>query len=446
MSKSNINSLETDWEVGVEPEFGVSLESGLQQLASDHDLEKLAKETGALLRHRGVATAMDLLRIVLAYSVLDYSLRMLGAWATVLGIAHLSKTALLKRLRKCRRWMGVLLVQALACQKLFLPQGIPVRIKLLDASVICQPGSQGVDWRLHLGFDLAAGCIDQVEVTDATGGERADRFQCQPGEIWIGDRAYAIARHLAHFVFSGAWLVVRTGWNRLAWEDADGKRFDLIAWLKKAHLQPAGPGQETQVWIPSPQGRFPLRLVARALPAAAAAEARRRARKASQKNHHTPDERSLFTAGFILLLTNLPASTYPLQLVLELYRFRWQVELAFKRLKSLMRLDLLRTKDPELAQVYLMSKLLAVILMERLQLRLLAQYPAAFNSQKRPMSFWRLHTLLWEELRALVRGSISLEKILAIFPKLVRYLCDEPRSRQQQLAKARCLLRGLCGC
>ncbi|HEY5573867.1 MAG TPA: hypothetical protein VIK64_12680, partial [Anaerolineales bacterium] len=80
MSKSNINLPEADWEVGVEPELGTSLESGLQQLASDHDLEKLAKETGALLRHRGVATAMDLLRIVLGYSVLDYSLRMLGAW------------------------------------------------------------------------------------------------------------------------------------------------------------------------------------------------------------------------------------------------------------------------------------------------------------------------------------------------------------------------------
>ncbi len=446
MSKSNIKLPETDWEVGVKPEFGTSLESGMQQLAGEQDLEKLAKETGALLRHRGVATAIDLLRIVLAYSVLDYSLRILGAWACVLGMAQLSKTALLKRLRKCRRWMGVLVVQALACQKLFLPQGISVRIKLLDASVVCQPGSKGVDWRVHLGFDLAAGCMDQVEVTDGTGGERASRFRCQPGEIWIGDRAYAIATNLAHFVFSNTWLVVRTGWNRLAWEDQDGNPFDLIAWLKKAHLQPEGPGQETQVWIPSPQGRFPLRLVAQALLESAAEEARRRARKTSKKMRHTPDERSLFTAGFILLLTNLPANTYPIQLVLDLYRFRWQVELAFKRLKSLMGLDHLRSRDPELAQVYLLSKLLAVILMERIQLHLLTQHPAAFGSQKHPMSFWHLHTLLWEQFRTLIRGSVSLDKILACFPKLLRYLRDEPRSREQQLARARCLLGGLCGC
>jgi hypothetical protein len=423
-----------------------ALEARLQAFARGVDLERLAKETGALVRHRGVATALALLRLVLGYSVLDYSLRRLGAWASLLGLAQISKTALLKRLRKCTRWLGALIVLALERQHLALPTNLPVRIKLLDATVICKPGSRGVDWRLHLGFDLASGCLDQIDLTDATGSERADRFDCQAGEIWIGDRAYALATHLAHFVFSGAWLVVRTGWNRLAWQDLAGKPFDLPAWLKQAHLAPAGPGQETDVWIPSPQGRFPLRLVAQAWPAAAAEQARRRARQAAKKNHHTVDERSVFTAGFIVLLTNLPLGTYPTQLVLALYRFRWQVELAFKRLKSLVHLDHLRARDPQLAQVYLLSKLLAVILMEHTQLQWLAQSPAVFSAQDRPLSPWRLTALLWEAFQAQVRGSFSLARLVDSFPSLLRYLCDEPRARLQQLAYARTLLARLGGC
>jgi hypothetical protein len=424
--------------------FDGALEGGLQALASRLDLDQMAKETGALVRHRGVATAVALLRLALGYSVLDYSLRLLGAWASVLGIAQVSKTALLNRLRQCPRFLGRLIVLALDQQRLRLPHPSPVRLKVLDASVICQPGSQGVDWRLHLGFDVAAGCLDQVDLSDATGSERAQRFHCQAGEIWLGDRAYALAKSLAHFVVSGAWLVVRTGWNRLAWQDQAGRPFELLAWLKAARLAPAGPAQATQVWIPSPQGRFPLRLVAQALPEAAAEQARRRARQAARKNHHNVDERSLFSAGFILLLTNLPVDRYAPQVVLDLYRFRWQIELAFKRLKSLLHLDHLRAKDPALAQAYLLSKLLAVILMEGRQLQLLADHPQVFSAQDRPLSGWRLTALLWEAFRAQVRGSISLDQVLAAFPNLLRYLCDAPRTRSQQLATARCLLAGLC--
>ncbi|MGB9593423.1 MAG: transposase [Anaerolineae bacterium] len=86
----------------------------------------------------------------------------------------------------------------------------------------------------------------------------------------------------------------------------------------------------------------------------APAHARRKARKAARKNkHRTPDERTLLAAGFVLVLTNLPVSAWPAQDVLGLYRFRWQVEMLIKRLKSLLALDGLRARDPHLAQAYL---------------------------------------------------------------------------------------------
>ncbi len=442
MNESNTDHQEKETEV---EEFPVSLEKAIDQLTQQTDLDQLAKETGALIRHRGIQAGRGLLRLVLGYGILDYSLRLLGAWASLLQITQISKTALLRRLQKCTLWLGKLIVIAMEQQKLNLPTGAPLRIKLLDASVVCQPGSRGTDWRLHLGFDLSTGCMDQVEITNGRGAELASRFQCGPGEAWIGDRAYALARSLAHLVFSGAWLVIRTGWNRIAWEQEDGRPFDLIGWLKKANLGPQDPGQETQVWISWAGRRFSLRLIAKALPEVAAERAQRHCRQESKKNHHTPDERSLFSAGFILLLTNLPAHQYPLQYVLDLYRFRWQVELAFKRFKSLIHLDHLRAKDADLAQVYLFSKILGIILMERIQLELIARYPQAFHSRERPISLWRLSALLWEDLRNLVRGPVTLQKILEQFPSLLKYLCDEPRSRVQQLAYARCLMAGLCG-
>jgi hypothetical protein len=52
--------------------------------------------------------------------------------------------------------------------------------------------------------------------------------------------------------------------------------------------------------------------------------------------------------------------------VLDLYRCRWQVELVFKRLKSLLDLDALRTqRDSRLGEVWILGKLLYALVVER---------------------------------------------------------------------------------
>ena len=79
-------------------------------------------------------------------------------------------------------------------------------------------------------------------------------------------------------------------------------------------------------------------------------------------------EETLILARYMVLLTNCEAGVTPEQ-ALEAYRFRWQIELAFKRLKSLLHLDQLRAKDPDLAQTYLLAKILGALLVEELVVR-----------------------------------------------------------------------------
>lgn len=440
---SNITEVEKENQAKLGTPLDKEVEAGLQAFLGEPDLEGLAKETKALVRHRGVESALGLLRMVLGYSVLDYSLRLLGIWCTMVGLGHLSKTALRHRLGNCREWLGRLVLLALQQQQVHLPQGKRVRVKLVDATVLTQPGSKGADWRMHLSFNLGALCLDEIELTDGKGAERLGRFTFQPGEICIADRAYALAKSLGHICVQGAWFVIRAGWNRLSLETEAGERFDLIAWLRQQHLQPTGTPSEVPVWVSTPQGRFALRLVAQALPEAAVEKARRKVREDAHKNHHTPDDRSLYTASFILLLTNLPQTDWPMLLVLQLYRFRWQVELAFKRWKTLLRLDDLRCKDPDLVQVYLLGKLLGILFTERIQLQLFDCYPERFLSTDQPVSFWRLTCLLWQELCLFLRGPLLIDKILKSFPLLCRYLCDDPRHRPQQAAVARNLLNQL---
>ena len=56
------------------------------------------------------------------------------------------------------------------------------RLRALDATSICQPGADRTTWRLHVGYDLATGQVDQLELTDVHGAENLQRLTYRPGD------------------------------------------------------------------------------------------------------------------------------------------------------------------------------------------------------------------------------------------------------------------------
>src|ERR1700689_2717137 len=77
-------------------------------------LELGARESAALLRKREIKTAVDLLRIVLAYCLGERGLRATAAWASAIGLVDISNVALLYRLRQCEAWLSMLVGHLLA--------------------------------------------------------------------------------------------------------------------------------------------------------------------------------------------------------------------------------------------------------------------------------------------------------------------------------------------
>lgn len=413
------------------------LSEGTQPLkqALQIDLESTARETRAFVRRREIRSAADLLRVLLMYVLSDWSLRMVAAWALMQEIGYLSDVAVLKRIRGCMAWMQKLIGLLLQRRGLMLQESAPVRLRLMDASVISGPGSAGTDWRLHLGLSLWPLMIDGVEITDAHGGETLARFASQPNEIRIADRGYAFASGLAPILAGDGFLVTRINWQNLPLSMETGARFDLIAWLKTLH----GPSEQA-VWLNTPQGRFALRLLAGPLPEAAIGRAEQRARKNNAKKKRKVSPNTLFAARFLLLVTNLPAADWPTGKVLGLYRLRWQIELAIKRLKSLIHIDHLRTQDPRMVQTYLLSKLFVALILDELIYRIHDHLPEWSLSLDRPLSVWRLTQLLKEHLYQWVFGYLNWKRLIICLPALRRYFCDPPRTRHQQLAWARAFL------
>ncbi len=335
-------------------------------LPANFDLEATARSCGALTRVREIKNAETLLRLALAYGGLGMSLRETCVWAEAGGIARLSDPSLLARLCKAAPWLGEIAAALIAEQtKVPAQRWAGYRLRALDGTSICEPGADRTTWRLHVGYDLATGQVDQLELTDVHGAENLQRLSYRPGDIVLADRCYARPRDLRPVIDAGADFIVRAGWNSLRLLQSDGEPFDLFAVLA-AQVEQEG---EVQVRIHEGiKAATPLilRLVVRRKDPEQAAAEQKRLLKDAKKRGKQPDPRSLEAAKYILLLTSLPADAFPPADILALYRFRWQIELAFKRFKSLAGLDMLPAKKPELARAWIYARLIVAIIAEQI--------------------------------------------------------------------------------
>jgi len=348
----------------------------LARLPAAFDLETTARQHRALLRRRGVPDAASLLRLALGYGAYGMSLRVTAGWAGVAAVAALSDVALLKRLRGAADWLQALL-DALLAKRVRLPAGLARPLRLVDASSISLPRSAGSVWRLHVGYDPHRTGFSAIELTEASEGESLKRQAVSAGAIYVGDRGYAQAGGLRHVHDGGADFVVRIGWRQLRLRQPGGAAFDLLGTLRRL---PDEWGEFAVLLLdgldPGYAG-LPCRLIARRKPPAQAAEQRRRMlQRARERGARPPSAETLEAAQWLVVLTSLAPSESAEQ-VLEIYRLRWQVELAFKRIKSLGHIDRLPAKDKQLARSWLYANLIAAVLLDNLAQDLLDSPPCA---------------------------------------------------------------------
>jgi len=315
------------------------------------DLGVSALDCGALSRARKVRDAEGLLRIVLVYALSDLSLKDVAAWATAAQIAELTGPALHYRLEHAESWLSSLLAQVLAEEVAPAPNR-GLRARVVDATVLTGPGAIGTEWRVHALADPQTGTLTAVDVTDASGGETLARHPLGPGDVVLGDRGYAHARGIAAAKARGAEVVVRVNPHAIRLCDPERTVIDVLSREPQVGLT----GVTTwDVTIPIPPEKatrshrsWPLEKAEDWVPARISAA-------------RTRDQ------SVIWVLTTLPAGVASACEVMDLYRVRWDVELLFKRLKSLLHLDALpvRRGGPT-ARSWIYARLLAAALAQRL--------------------------------------------------------------------------------
>jgi hypothetical protein len=326
----------------------------------------LARNTGAMRRARGEIRSPEvLLQVLLLHVATGLSLKQAAARAAMQGLASISDVALLKRLRSSEQWLHELARRMFEASRFggAVVKGPPGRrLRAVDATTVEEPGATGTDWRVHYSMGLPGMRCDFYEVTDGGGAESYRRLPVQAGDIILADRGYCHREGVAHVLKHGGDVIVRLSSKTFPMLDARKRTpFDLLGHLRRLRgHQPS----EWAVAFEADGSIWPARLCAVRKSRTATERAQKKIRRlASRKQYKTLPETFEF-AEYIYVLVTLDRGALDTREVLELYQARWQIELCFKRLKSLLRLGHVPKRNDDSARAWIEGKLLTALLIE----------------------------------------------------------------------------------
>lgn len=322
--------------------------------------EQDARSHKAFQRARKVRSPRDLLRLVLTCAGSGLSLQRAAETAESSGMPAMSKVAVWGRMQAVGEWLARLIGEMLS-RHVVCPAVAGYHPRVMDASRVAGPGCRA-ELRLHYSVSLTSLCCTDLVITDGRVAESFANFSAGQDDLLLGDRIYARAKPIAAVRRAGAEVLVRLGRTSLTLYDEQGAKLDWLGWCRA--LPDAGPAQrfaqfrdETGAWISG-------RVCAVRLNEAQAQRARKRCVKQAKRRGTRTRPRTLEAAGYVCLFTTAPQERLPLDMVCALYRARWQIELSFKRLKSLLRAGELRQVTQRSALIWLRGKMLYALLLE----------------------------------------------------------------------------------
>jgi hypothetical protein len=346
------------------------------------DYARLADEHKQLQTQYGnakITTAEWLLRFILVHVGANLPLLQTVTLMAEAGGPRLSAMRLHMKMRRAAPYLQALVERMVP----WAAQARPERwagysMTLIDATVVCGPGSTGTDARIHTKLRAADLAILDAVVTNASGGETFRRFLFEPGELVVADRGYCNPPNIALATEQGADVLLRYNRGALPLHTLDRDRLDALATVRMLHDHTV---LDLPVVFDNDDEPIAARFIAIRLPEAEAAEARKRVRK---EYGAKVSAEMLEAAGYVMLLTTVPRERMTAALCLQAYRLRWQIELQFKRWKSLCGFDRLPNYRDDTMVAWLYAKVLLGLLLDRMTSRDELSPPVQLESIPQP--------------------------------------------------------------
>lgn len=330
--------------------------------------QELGVKSQATNYMRGFSSPEALLRTLLLHIGKGYSLKETAARARAAKIAKVSSVALFKRLKKSEFWLKGL------CSALLEENGINIkqldaalRFRVVDGSVVKEPGKTGSQWRFLFSLRLPNLECDQFDLTSTKGkgsGEQLSRLHIQKGDHILGDRAYATPQGIAYVLKRGGQVLIRSNVVMLPTYDENGSPLDVLDQLAK--ITEAGIIKEWPVWVSHEGKRYEGRFCVLRKSDQQIQQTLKNLKQEASKDQRELRPETLEYAKFIMVFTTFSSERFSSKDIMECYRLRWQIELSIKRLKSIIELGHIPKGDDVSSKAWLYGKLFLGLLTEKL--------------------------------------------------------------------------------
>jgi hypothetical protein len=331
--------------------------------------EAKAKELGALQRARKIQTPEELLRLILLYLTEGKSFAGTSAIAALSGESAMSKVAVFKRMRASAAWLQWL------CENIYRNGGLTAakpkwlkkkNVILVDGTEDIKCGIRRQCYMLHYSLDLFTLAAREFLVTDRRTGEKLANFKhLGKDDIVMGDRAYGTMPGIAYIRQRKAGYVLRINCRGFTMYDGKNRKIDLLMRLSRLKE-----GKTADIigkcYINDHYEPFRVCVLRKDTDSERAGL--KRLTKTNQRKRGGREVSGFQRENnkYIMVATSLRKEEATAAQILDLYRMRWQIEIAFKRLKSLFHYNDLPAKQSDSVRAWFYGKLLLAALCETL--------------------------------------------------------------------------------
>ena len=320
-----------------------------------------------------------LIRALLIHIICGKSLIETAAICKLQGYGQISSVGLHKRLIKFGDFFRLLAMEMFKSEITTNMNSNGYNMRLIDGTNVAETGQFGTLYRVLYSFNYNNFCADYYETTTAKGsgnGECFNRIPVSPKDCLIGDRGFCRFTGIQHIVNHGGFYIVRychTNVNLYK----EGQPLKLAKYLRNL-LKKRGDYIDTMLNIcgANKELQLPVRLCAIRKAKEQYERDVRKLKMRAQKEHRQLSKSTLQLQRYVIILTSLPKDDFTTEEILEWYRMRWQVELAFKRMKSLMKLNSIPKKSTQSSIAWLYGKLFGGLLIDQIRKK---QLNAAFS-------------------------------------------------------------------
>ena len=313
-------------------------------------------------RHRGIQNEEELLLLALFYSY-GHSLVEVKNYAKVEFGTDISDVGFMKRLIRCDKWITDIISEMMGNE--IIRYQIPEKMKeykviAVDGSDVSQKGAVNRLFHLHYAVNLFTLSSEQFMVTSQTQGETLKNFKLEEQTIVIADRAYATLSGIEYCLDNHADFILRIRNKPFKLFDENGAEVLLSSVLKNVTEQ----SSDFILYYKYHNELKPLRFCAVKKTKEEIRVEEKRLSRIESKHQTTFSDDTKFTHKYFFVVTSLE-NDFTSDEILKLYRLRWQVEMVFKRYKSILKLGSIPTKTEISGKVWLNCKMLIALLIEK---------------------------------------------------------------------------------